>query len=386
MDVATSKLLSQIPAEEYRKIQAKAKELLTPERIYTPYLNLDSSLTKTVTEDDGTSANFAHIVPRYNNLNFIPKSWTWTIISLHSNFKNSVHHQSYAKVEWEGTSDPFVTYRTPVLKVSQVQHGETVFVELLLECMSTEDKYVFNTCTQTVYRGNPVNTSFRIFYPKNGKLCTEIIYDQPIESQLLRANKSRPLSARFGDTVQANRQTIDEYLSEYDTQVTNVSELELINRDNTNKKVGGKDKRLKREVVSFVKEENAFYAHGRGIDIKSVSTLLHQHPNNYFHRNVELKPDLKLVAKAMSNRWAQRPGYNSFIMPMFNPNLPLKSTKMWFPGRSGHSATSNSGANCGNSTTNDGSCGPSYEGLSNSTCNQSQTPTSQGFCCDKDCC
>ncbi len=326
-------------------------------------------------------------MPRYHPLNCTPKSWTWTIIGLHSNFKNAINHQSYATATFLGGNQDvnFIDYPYPVVKVKDIQYGEVVFVELLLECRTLANNYVFNITTHVVYRGDPINTAFRIFYPKNGKLATEVIYDLPIELQIIEANKNIRAGARYGDTVQSNRQNISEYLSEYDTKITNVSELNLKNREHQYSKVNGKERKLKREVISFIKEENAFYAHGRSIDLRSISTLLRQHPANYFYKNIEAKPDKKLVVEAMENRFSQNPGYNAFIVPMINPALPIKRTKVYFPGRSGHSSVSGGGASCDNTTSNDGSCGPSYEGLSNSVCNIAQTSTSQGWCCDSPC-
>ena len=60
---------------------------------------------------------------------------------------------------------------------------------------------------------------------------------------------------------------------------------------------------------------------------------------------------------------------------MINPHMPRQKSRLYFPGRSGHASTS-SGENCCNETTNDGTGGPSYPNYKN----PSSTPTSQSFC------
>ena len=40
--------------------------------VWRPYLNLNNSLYRTVEEDDGTSSDFVHVIPKYHALNFNP--------------------------------------------------------------------------------------------------------------------------------------------------------------------------------------------------------------------------------------------------------------------------------------------------------------------------
>ena len=101
-----------------------------------------------------------------------------------------------------------------------------------------------------------------------------------------------------------------------------------------------------------------------------------------FYREVKLKPERRFIAHALQNRRMQVPGYNSFINPMLNPYMPRQKSRLYFPGRSGHASTS-SGENCCNETTNDGSGGPSYSKYSPPT--PSSTPTSQSFCGKEPC-
>jgi len=380
------KAAAALSREEYVNIQnEELKKIDIYTDIYTPYLNLDSTVTKTVTNENGTTANFACSIPRFNALNFKPVSVSWTIISVHSNFKNSVKYSSNAEASWKGEDgDLYTDANFPILDVKKIQNGEVVFVEILCEMMSDKDIYVFNTCTHSFYRGDPINTSFRIYYPKNGKLASEIIYDNPIEGQLISANEGKRIGARLGDTVQSNRQNISEYLSEYAENVESLSNVDTSANRKQTKTINGQKKKVQTEVWSFVKEENVFYAHGRSLDMKSISSLLYQNPANFFYKNSELKPNKGLLSKAMKNRLAQHPGYNSFLIPLPNPYLPTKTQRFYFPGRSGHTA-SNTGGNCGNTCSNDGSQGPTYEGQTQ-LANNSQTPTSQSFCGNNDCC
>ena len=177
--------------------------------------------------------------------------------------------------------------------------------------------------------------------------------------------------------MQGNRQTIEDYLSEYDTEIQSKSVNELLNQPQVNHKVQGQSKRLIPRVFSFVKEENVFYAHGRSIDLKSIETLQYQNPANFFYRDVKLKPNKGFIFHALKNRRMQHPGYNSIIMPMLNPYMPKQKSRLYFPGRSGH-ATTSSGENCCNETTNNGTNTPSYSQYSPPS--PGSTPTSQSFC------
>ncbi|MDG1089709.1 MAG: hypothetical protein P8P37_02440 [Candidatus Marinimicrobia bacterium] len=341
--------------------------------VWKPFLNLNNSLYRTVEDYDGTSSDFVHVIPKYHALNFNPINWDWQVIGIHSNYKNSVDFQTNVEVDWIGSHKS----QTPLLKISNIKAGEVVFVELFLECDGDDGELVFNKCNIIAYRGDPVNTRFRIFYPKNGKLASEIIYDSPIEMQIQSAYKGQPMHTRLGDSMQGNRQTIEDYLSEYDTEIQSKSVNELLNQPQVNHKVQGQSKRLIPRVFSFVKEENVFYAHGRSIDLKSIETLQYQNPANFFYRDVKLKPNKGFIFHALKNRRMQHPGYNSIIMPMLNPYMPKQKSRLYFPGRSGH-ATTSSGENCCNETTNNGTNTPSYSQYSPPS--PGSTPTSQSFC------
>ena len=55
-------------------------------KYWKPFLNVGSSLHKTVEEDDGTVSNTVVVSPKYHALNFNPTSWDWQVIGMHSNF------------------------------------------------------------------------------------------------------------------------------------------------------------------------------------------------------------------------------------------------------------------------------------------------------------
>ena len=52
-------------------------------------------------------------------------------------------------------------------------------------------------------------------------LLVKLYMIHSIEMQIQSAYKSQPMHTRLGDSMQGNRQTISEYLSEYETEVVN---------------------------------------------------------------------------------------------------------------------------------------------------------------------
>jgi hypothetical protein len=349
------------------------------QKYYQPGVLVGNCVLKTVEEEDGTSADFVLHTPLFTWMNFVPVSYSWTITGIHSNFKNAIGYSTNADAS---LSYPDEFY--PQLKISNIKEGEVVFVELMLECDGQEGEYAVNLGTIMGYRGDPINTKFKIFYAKNGKLCFENIYDSPIEKTINTVLDGTGMETNVADTVQGNRQTISEFLSEYDTLVVNKSLQELAEDVGATKTktVQGQEKRLKPIVSSFIKDENAFYAHGRSIDIASVETLKYQNPANYFHKGFKKKPNVSILQAAYKNSYYQREGYNAFVNPLLNPFIPDQTHSYYFPGRSGHGTTPGDDEVCANTPKGDDD-DPTYDGKKKEEL--AKAPTSQPFCDDDKC-
>lgn len=348
--------------------------------IYSPQIVVGNCVVKTVEEEDGTAADFIHHIPLFTWMNFQPIAYYWSIVGVHSNFKNAIGRSTNAEATISAENTLY-----PILKISNIKEGEVVFVDIMLECEGADGEYTANTGTITGYKGDPINTKFKIFYQKNGKLCSENIYDSAIEETMNRAlGGFNGMQTKLVDTVQSNRQTISEYLSDYDTLVVNKSLDDLSKEAGSikSKTLKGSQQKMRPIVSSFIKDENAFYAHGRSIDKASVETLLYQNPANYFHKDFKKKPNNALLRAAYVNSYYQREGYSSFVNPMMNPFIPKKSHNYYFPGRSGHGTTPPPLEQCENTPTGDDD-DPTYDGKKQDPL--TKAPSSQPFCDDDKC-
>ncbi len=334
-----------------------------------------------MTKESGETESYVTIFPIFSTTGFKPTTFNWQIIDVNSNFKNAQGFQSMATATFVGQSNT----SNPIIKVNQIQDGEVIFINLFCELSDGATTKTSNS-NQVAYRGDPINTAFTIFYSRNGKLTHEVVYDSPIELQILTANfDARGVFPNVGETAQGIKQTIGEHLFDLES-IDTTKDLSSLSNANVRKQTkNGQETKVKTINFSFVKDENLFYAHGRSLDDESIGTLLHQNPVNSFHTHVEREADPSYFMKAIDNKRTQNPGFNSFINPMLNPAMPVKtSVKLFFPGRSGHGANGPSNQGCGNTTTVPGGC-PSYPAsANNSSCNSSSN-TSQGFCTQSPC-
>jgi len=345
------------------------------------YFNLSSSIYKTRPKQDGSNESFVNVFPfaSYSD-SFKPNTFQWTVLNVNSNFKNSTFYKSYVNTKFIGPSN----IKNPLLKIRRLQEGEVVFVQLHLEASDGQDT-LSKACNITAYRGDPVNSPFNIFYPKNGKLNMETVYDAAIEMQMLTANfDSKKVFPAISETVQGSKETIGEHLAYLEGLDLEKDLSPLANSKSQKKQLNGQEVKFEKVNFAFVKDELAFYAHGRSLDNDSIDTLNFQNPRNFIYTKSEVKPEKIHVIKAYeTKRKSQHPGFNSFINPMLNPYLTKGKARVFFPGRSGHVAnTANQG--CSNNNTTTGGCQGYPASSNNNTC-ASNTTFSQGFCSEQSC-
>lgn len=346
------------------------------------YFNLSSSIYKTRPKQDGSGSNegFVNVFPFASYHGIAPNAYQWTILNVNSNFKNSTFYRSFAKAKFIGSSN----VKNPLLKIRNIQEGEVIFVQLHLEVSDSQDT-LSKSCNIVAYRGDPVNSPFNVFYPKNGKLNMETVYDAAIEAQILTANfDSKKFFPAISETVQGGKETIGEHLKYLNSFSLEKDLSRLANAKAAKKQVNGEEISFERVNFAFVKDELAFYAHGRSLDNDSILTLRYQNPRNFLYTKTEVKPErIHLIQAQEIKRKLQFPGFNSFINPMLNPYLTKGKAKIFFPGRSGHVAsTANQG--CTNDDSNVGGCQGYPSSGNDSTCPTS-TSFSQGFCSEQRC-
>ncbi len=332
------------------------------------YATIDSSLYKTCNDKDGESESKVIITPKLTVaqgeaaqapgggtiLNI--DTYQWEVLNINSNYKNAINKQTYATVTpLTATNEKFVAY-----EVSNIQDGEVVFIQIACSIADSGNPtallnydYEYGSkiiSNQTVYRGDPENTRFRIFSTKNGKIEQEYIYDNAIERTIEIANKNdRSFFSKIENTANGGKENIAQFL----TRLQEVKGKSNYNESYSTKadRVGEGGFGLKtRGSVSFAKEENVLYAHGRSLDLDSIESLLYQNPHNSVSRGAPQAPDLVHYVVALDNRRRQNSGYNAYIKPMLNPGWSTKGIqpRFYFPERSSHPAGNNNpGQHCG---------------------------------------
>lgn len=330
------------------------------------YATIDSSIYKTCLDENGDDENSVIIVPKishpaanvaiHNGKNIAIDTYNWSVQKVNSNFKNAVGKKTFATVTpLTPTNQRFVSF-----KVNNIQDGEVVFVHLA--CAIEDSRYSGHLddlhyefggiiySNQVAYRGDPINTEFKIWTSNNGKIEQSIIYDSPIELTIEKANTGD--SFFFPDisvTANGSKETIANHLErwehyrdnniDFSTIETSVPTSQRDAQGNVNFKV--------KSASRFIQKETVFYSHGRSLDTDSIETLLYQNPRNSIGDGVLHKPDPQHFYNAHQNRRRQSPGYNSYIYPLLNPIITESSTvPFFFPGRSGHGGVGG-GTKCG---------------------------------------
>jgi hypothetical protein len=322
------------------------------------YATIDSSLYKTCKDKDGESENKVIITPTLNMaqgdasrasdgtlLNI--DTYYWEVLKVNSNYKNAINKQTFATVNaLTSINQKFVAY-----EVSNIQDGEVVYIQIACSIKdSANPSYLIDLdyeygskviSNQTVYRGDPVNTAFRIFTTKNGKIEQENIYDNAIERTIKIANKAdRAFFSSIENTTNGSKENISEFLTRWESK--NSIGNETYTTQNTSIGSGGYGLKT-RGSVTFAKDEKVLYAHGRSLDLDSIESLLYQNPKNSIPEGTPEEADRGIYLQAMHNRRSQDSGYNSFLMPMFNPGFTSKGIqpRFYFPERSSHPAGNN---------------------------------------------
>ena len=333
------------------------------------YATVDSSIYKSLLDKDGEEENSVVIAPRihhnnghYEGTQINIDTYDWRIIKINSNFKNAVNYQSFAEVvPLTPTNQKNVAF-----KVKNIQDGEVVFIQIA--CF-IEDQgnvgalddfdYEFGNgiySNQVAYKKDPINTKFRIWTTKNGKLIQDLIYDSAIEQTMQFANEARVnFFNKLEQTSNGSRESITEHLIRFEELKNNNADFSSIDtNDVLSVNSSGQYVTKSKKSVAFIKDELAFYAHGRSLDEASIRTLLSQNPSNSITTGPRLKPDFALFVAAHQHRRRQSPGYNSYMYPMLNPAVSPKNSMendtFFFPGRSGHGGTGGGNQICGDVT------------------------------------
>jgi len=304
------------------------------------FIDISNTLFNAQTDKDGQELDYITFVPCatvYHEDSVSVTNYSWTFLELQSTFKNAVGHETYASLSSIGDTNKI----NPLFKLSDIQQDEVVFVNLGLE-VTLDDGSVFSERANiTLYRGDPKNTSFAIQHQQNGRIVKEYIYDRAVEEQILAANiGDRNFFSEQSDTVQGMNYSISQYLSqkkylkEQGLDWSAYSDRGPVKNKDGEINQASEETFTSRKATQFVKNELAFYAHGRKTDKTSISTLLYQNPAN-FQKNGTEAPDFGIYQIAVENWWESPPGFNTFETPLLNPTLG-KSAKFYFPGRSSH--------------------------------------------------
>jgi hypothetical protein len=377
------------------------------------YATIDSSIYKTCNDKDGESENSVVITPRlvFGKNCVWPRlgsaididTFTWKVLKVNSSFTNAINKQSFATITPLTSEDEeFVAY-----KVSNIQEGEVIYAQVGCAISDsgrpgalTDYDYKFGNVmmsNQVAYRGDPINTRFKIWTTSSGKLEEDYIYDAPIEKSIQLANSNWVhFFAEKEATANGSRENIHEFLDRW----TNVNDSSSDFKSRKNQTFvagtnGAGNVYKKRTSASFARDETVLYAHGRSLDMESIRTLLYQNPSNSISRTAKLAPDFDLFIAAVHNRRRQNTGYNAIKNPLFNPFfIPREPSLLHFPGRSGHAAGGNStGQECGDVTytytwTPPGypECpGLSYDSASPPGICDGSASTTKSFCYDTPC-
>ncbi len=234
-----------------------------------------------------------------------------------------------------------------IFKGKNIQDGEVVFIQG--DCFIEDSgnagaldnfDYEFGNgiySNQVVYKNNPINTKFKIWTNKNGKLIQDLIYDSPIEHTMQLANEARTnFFNKIEQTANGSKESIAEHLARFEELKNSNSDFSSIDTDNVlSVNSRGEYVTKNKRSAAFIKDELAFYAHGRSLDEASIRTLLSQHPANAISTGPRKKPDFNLFVAAHQHRRRQSPGYNSYIFPMLNPEVipkdGLEKETFFFP-------------------------------------------------------
>lgn len=365
------------------------------ENIFTAF-NIDRSLYQVpIDPDTGKPATEITITPVYTKNNgLIIDEINWSIIDTASNFKNAIDYSTNATIQLLTDSN----VNSFAFKVKDLQLGEVVFVKL--QAAATEfnrndqDEPIIDSVKErlvavgyaVICRGDPINTKFLIYMSNNGTLNNQGVFDSPIEEQIYSIIERRvddpfkkdipnqvghSLDADKDVPFQVQKQSLREHLAYFHNVVTTSP---LGNHITEHKIKDGKaqtiiktsdgieiDQDVHTSVgFSLPTQESVLYAHGRSIDMESISTLQHQNPENRLYGNKQA-PSKDLQVAAIINRRNQPQGHNRVIKPLYNPalspnsennrkNLKGKAFQAFFPGRSTHKGWGMSYTKCGTQT------------------------------------
>lgn len=314
------------------------------------YIEISHTVFNAPTDGAGEELDYITFVPNVvlqHDPSISADSFDWSFLEVQSNYKNATGHKTYATFSELGDSNKI----NPVFKLSNIQDGEVVFLDLGVEVTFSDGSKVDSRANITLYRGDPVNTSFVIQTQKNGRMIKEYIFESAIEKQILKANTGdRSFFVPTENTVQGKNLTISEYLSrKNDLESKGLTWGDVQDFDGIKNEDGEFDAPSdfafsQSSSVQFVKNELALYSHGRSQDMTSISTLLYQNPSN-FEEGLNDSPDPTLYLQALQNWYKSPPGFNTFVVPLFNPNVD-DELKMYFPGRSAHGGGSQTKKTC----------------------------------------
>jgi hypothetical protein len=306
------------------------------------YIDISNTLFNAPFDSEGEQLDyitFSPCVTVYLDPGISITNYSWNFLEIQSNFKNATGLETDASINTIASGDTL----NPVFRLSNIKDGEVVFLNLGFEFTFSDGDTRAGRVNITLYRGDPINTSFAIQTHKNGRLIKEYIYDRPIEEQMNTANSGDiKFFEEIYNTIQGQKLTISEYLiKKQRLAAEGKSWKDVAERDTFKDKDGNEvdpatnnnDEYSYRTSVSFIKNELALYAHGRSQDLASIKTLFFQNPKNFFNANEA--PNIQIYENALNNWLQAPPGANTFISPLINPYLGQKA-KLYFPGRSSH--------------------------------------------------